>query len=122
MVPTGLKKFLERSPIGVSKRSCPACHEILSAMYRHYKVDKYVSAGSRHREVFPCSFPAGLPLEVMKEVVAYFRTMLTDKLAKLADLGSKRSSNQSEPGSREAMANETQAHEDESEAMLLRFS
>jgi hypothetical protein len=99
-----LRKFLEKSPIGVSKRSCPVCHEILTEVYHYYNVEDVVSAGASHREIFPCSMPPGLPIQVMEN---HFRALLKAEFEKLGSGKSRESSNQSEPSSRTATTKES---------------
>ncbi|RPA74940.1 hypothetical protein BJ508DRAFT_380319 [Ascobolus immersus RN42] len=108
-----LSKFLEESPIGVSKRSCPVCFAVLDETYKYYGVDNTVSAGASHRFIFPCSMPPGLPLRVMEKVVKKFGGLLREELLKImrAEYQDKDASPQSEPTGRKL----TDAEKDEDE-------
>jgi hypothetical protein len=67
----------------VSKRPCPVCHKILEETYRHYGVHEKVSPPSSHREICACYFPPGLPIEVMRRVLAHFKSLLKGELEKI---------------------------------------
>ncbi|RPA84798.1 hypothetical protein BJ508DRAFT_303550 [Ascobolus immersus RN42] len=103
-----IESFLEKEPIGVSKRSCPVCFTILDELYKHYEVQDVVNAGATHRVIFPCALPPGLPLQVAKNVVSRFRGLLKLRIAELGVIA-KEASPQSDPVSREVTTGEEEA-------------
>jgi hypothetical protein len=67
--------------LGVSKKCCPVCTSILKAISEELGMPTVV-LGS-HSNIYPCSFPPGLPKSVTRKVVKEYSWLVSKELLRL---------------------------------------
>jgi hypothetical protein len=68
----------DQAPLGVSKKCCPVCTSILKAIFAELGMPTMV-LGS-HSNIYPCSFPPGLPKSVTSKVVKEYSWLVRKEL------------------------------------------
>jgi hypothetical protein len=81
--------------IAPSKRCCPVCaaiqHQLAKAHNRHAHA-KWYPIYSKHKRIYGCALPLGLPSAVRMGVIRHFEDLLREYLDKLEKMSSSYSS------------------------------
>jgi hypothetical protein len=84
---------VNRTFIGVSKRCCPVCTQLLDILFPQ-QAERLHLVGS-HRTIYPCSLPPWMPVDVVQKMVDIFGAMLREILQELTEPGKGRTSGDS---------------------------
>jgi len=72
---------VDKSLIGVSKRCCPVCTQLLCLL----SPDDPIDIRGSHRTIYPCSLPPWLPVATIKDMVTIYERLLLGILRNLVE-------------------------------------